>query len=59
MNCEFPLMEEENKAYIVSSRDINLDALLCNRPGSVGVLFEPMQTITTLRQWWQPIEDEL
>jgi hypothetical protein len=58
MHYEFPLMEEEVKAYIVSG-EVNLDDLLDCRPGQLIKHPGPIHTMTTLRQWWQPIEDEI
>jgi hypothetical protein len=54
MNYDMPLMEEEIKSYIVSS-DINpLDVLAILKVRNTDI-----QTVTGLRQWWEPIEDEL
>ena len=58
MNYDLPLMEEERMAYIVSS-DVNLDDLLNSRPGGVVKCSTPIHTMTMLRQWWEPIEDEI
>jgi hypothetical protein len=56
------LMEEEIKRYIISGDDASsfLD-LLHGRPGAiVKVPKVPIiHTTTGLRQWWEPIEDEL
>jgi hypothetical protein len=61
-NFNFPLMEEEIKRYIISGDDASsfLD-LLHGRPGAiVKVPKVPIiHTTTGLRQWWEPIEDEL
>jgi hypothetical protein len=60
MNYNLPLMEEEVTSYIVSSDD-PLDVLDC-RPGMPIFKVKEQGHIhpfTTLRQWWEPIEDEL
>jgi hypothetical protein len=62
MNYDLPLMEEEIKSYIVGEDDVPslLDLLDCNPGGIVKVPKQPtIHTTTTLRQWWEPIEDEL
>jgi hypothetical protein len=60
MNYDLPLMEEEIKSYIVSDEVDSMDVLDC-RPGFpiFKVTQRPIIHTTRLRQWWEPIEDEL
>jgi hypothetical protein len=59
MEYDYPLMRDEFVFYVTPG-DVDVDELLHSKPGGIVRVSSPeVHGYRAVREWWEPIEDEL